>query len=174
MIRNPRIGIISDTHGLLRPEAVAALQGCDVILHAGDIGKPHILDELHRIAPVTAVRGNVDTGPWAATLPERVRVEAGGLRILMLHDLKQLDRGALASGTDVVISGHSHVPRVEERQGVLFVNPGSAGPRRFRLPVSLAFIEKRGGKPVVALVDLVPGKGINGAMSSHSPDNTPE
>ena len=131
------IGVISDTHGLLRPGAVAALKGVDQILHAGDIGGPEILDSLARIAPVTAVRGNVDIEPWVNTLPETEVVELGGIMIYMLHDLARLDLKPEAAGIRAVVYGHSHQPKIEEKNGVLYFNPGSAGPRRFRLPVSL-------------------------------------
>ena len=132
-----RIGVISDTHGLLRPEAIAALRGCDRILHAGDIGDPEILDRLRELAPVTAIRGNVDRGPWAKALPETKVVEVAGISIYMLHDLAQLDLKPEAAGFRVVIYGHSHQPKIEEKNGVLYFNPGSAGRRRFRLPVGV-------------------------------------
>jgi len=132
-----RIGVISDTHGLLRPEAIAALHGSEHIIHAGDVGSPEILEKLSRIAPVTAVRGNVDKGAWSRTLPETQVLEVGGVSIYVLHDLAQLDLKPQAAGFAVVISGHSHVPKQETRDGVLYFNPGSAGPRRFKLPVSL-------------------------------------
>jgi putative phosphoesterase len=132
------VGLISDTHGLLRERAVEALAGSELIIHAGDVGRPEILDRLRTIAPVFAVRGNVDHGPWAEALPETTLVEAGGVRIHVLHDVHQL--GA-ASGFDVVVCGHSHKPNEEWREGVLFVNPGSAGPRRFRLPIVLAKLD---------------------------------
>lgn len=128
-----RIGLISDTHGLLRPEAVRALEGSDLILHAGDVGKPEILDALRQLAPVAAVRGNVDRGAWADALPETATVEPG---IFMIHDAKQL--GLLPPGVRAVVSGHSHKPSQFERDGVLFINPGAAGPRRFKLPVTVA------------------------------------
>ena len=131
-----KIGLISDTHGLLRPEAVSFLSGCDLILHGGDIGGPQILDELRRIAPVTAVRGNNDHGAWAQALPEFERIEVGEHCIYLLHDLALLDIDLNAAGVRVVIAGHSHAPSVVERENVLFVNPGSAGPRRFKLPVA--------------------------------------
>ncbi|SFP43334.1 hypothetical protein SAMN04488047_106150 [Tranquillimonas alkanivorans] len=134
-----RIGVISDTHGLLRPEALAALEGVAHILHAGDVGKPGILEALEEIAPVTAIRGNVDTAPWAAALPDTVTVKLGGRRFHMLHDVKELT--APPPGADAVIFGHSHKPGAEARDGVLYLNPGSAGPRRFRLPVTLAVVE---------------------------------
>ena len=136
-----RIGVISDTHSLLRPEAIAALRGSDRVLHAGDVGDPGILDRLRELAPVTAVRGNVDRGPWAAALPETELVEIEGLSIYLIHDLGQLDLKPEAAGIRVVIYGHSHQPKIEEKNGVLFFNPGSAGPRRFHLPVSLGKLE---------------------------------
>ena len=139
-----KIGIISDTHGLLRPEAVAALRGVDWILHAGDFGSAEVLAAVRALAPegcFTGVRGNVDRGAWAQTLPEREWVEVGSKAIYMLHDLQELDLQPATAGVSVVISGHSHQPRVEHRaDGVLYLNPGSAGPRRFRLPVSLALL----------------------------------
>jgi len=132
-----QIGVISDTHGLLRPEAIEALRGSDQIIHAGDVGSPEILEKLAVIAPLAAVRGNVDKAAWAQKLPETEVVEIGGISIYVLHDLAQLDLKPEASGFSVVISGHSHVPKQETRNGVLHFNPGSAGPRRFKLPVSV-------------------------------------
>jgi putative phosphoesterase len=131
-----RIGLISDTHGLLRPEALEYLEGSAHIVHAGDIVDPAILAQLGRIAPVTAVRGNNDFGAWAQALPETAVLEAGGISILVLHDLAQLGVDPRAEGHRVVVAGHSHRPKVDEREGVLYVNPGSAGPRRFTLPIS--------------------------------------
>jgi uncharacterized protein len=132
------IGVISDTHRLLRPEAVTALGGSDVIVHAGDVGDPMVLERLRLIAPVTAVRGNNDRGTWAAALAETEVLEVSGRTLYVLHDLKALDLDPRAAGFDVVIAGHSHRPSIDRRDGVLYVNPGSAGPRRFSLPVSLA------------------------------------
>jgi len=129
--------VISDTHGLLRPEALAALQGSDYIIHAGDVDDPAILKKLAEIAPVTAVRGNVDRGAWAKKIPETNVLEIDGLDIYVLHDLNQLDLRPEAAGFAAVISGHSHVPKQEMKNGVLYFNPGSAGPRRFKLPVSV-------------------------------------
>jgi putative phosphoesterase len=149
------IGIISDTHGLLRLEALAALRGSHHIIHAGDIGAPEILDELATIAPVTAIRGNVDKAAWARKLPATEVVEIGGISIYVLHDLAQLDLKPEAAGFDVVISGHSHVPKQETKNGVLYLNPGSAGPRRFQLPVSVARITTRGGKIGAEILMLV-------------------
>lgn len=137
------LGIISDTHGLLRPEAVAALEGSDLILHAGDVGKAEILDELRRIAPVIAVRGNIDRDPWAEQLPPRAIVGAASARILMLHNLQELDLDPAVAGFNIVVSGHSHKPAEVERNGVLYLNPGSAGPRRFKLPVTVAKLDLR-------------------------------
>jgi len=131
------LGVISDTHGLLRPEAVAALEGVDQILHAGDVGSPDILEALAKIAPVTAVRGNVDLDSWANRLPDTEIIEAGGTTVYMLHDLGRLDLEPEAAGMRVVVYGHSHQPKLEEKHGVLYFNPGSAGPRRFHLPISI-------------------------------------
>jgi putative phosphoesterase len=141
-----RIGLISDTHDLVRPQAKRALAGVEQILHAGDICGGDVLAELAVIAPVTAVRGNNDRGPWASGLNATEFIEIGGVAIYMLHDLAELDIDPGAAGVHAVISGHSHRPLVEERDGVLYINPGSAGPRRFRLPISLGFIDIVGGK----------------------------
>jgi len=149
------IGVISDTHGLLRPEAIAALQGVDHILHAGDIGDPKILTVLRSIAPVTPIRGNVDTAPWARSLPVTDLVEIGGVSIYMLHDLGQLDLKPEAAGIRVVVFGHSHKPSIEEKNGVLYFNPGSAGPRRFNLPVSLGKLVIDGGTVRAEIVRLL-------------------
>jgi putative phosphoesterase len=132
------IGVISDTHGLTRVEALAALSGSNLILHAGDIGSASVLDALGAIAPVVAIRGNCDRGPWAQELPDVEVVEAGAHLIYLLHDLHMLDLDPAAAGFRVVISGHSHKPAQQEQEGVLYVNPGSAGPRRFKLPVTVA------------------------------------
>jgi len=149
-----RVGLISDTHGLLRPEAVAFVRGCDYIVHAGDICDPQILERLAAIAPVTAVRGNNDFGTWAAAVPETGLLQVGGVLIHVLHDVAQLDIDPVEAGVRVVVSGHSHKPAVLERDGVLYVNPGSAGPRRFKLPISVAEITIDAGKIVPRLVDL--------------------
>ena len=135
------IGVISDTHGLLRPEAENRLAGAGHILHAGDVGAPDIVGRLRRIAPVTAVRGNVDTAPWAAALPDQATVRIEDRSILVLHDLAALAVDPAAAGHHVVVHGHSHRPSVDWRGGVLFLNPGSAGRRRFRLPVTVATLE---------------------------------
>jgi putative phosphoesterase len=146
------IGLISDTHGLVRPEARHALTGVDAIIHAGDICTPEVIDTLQRIAPVTAVRGNNDRGPWAETLREMEEIELGGVRIRVLHDLTDLDRLASVRSEEepqasrVIVSGHSHRPSVRREGGVLFVNPGSAGPRRFRLPISVGFLDITDGQ----------------------------
>ena len=138
------VGVISDTHGLLRPEALAALQGSEHIIHAGDIGEAAILKELSAIAPVTAVRGNVDRDAWARKVPATEVLEVGGLLIYVLHILEQMDLNPEAAGFSVVVFGHSHIPKQEVRSGVLYFNPGSAGPRRFKLPVTVGklFIER--------------------------------
>ena len=149
------VGVVSDTHGLLRPEAVEALAGCDVILHAGDVGDPQILQELVTIAPVFAVRGNVDHGAWADALPTTEVIEVAGVRFYMLHILEELDVDPKAAGVDVVVFGHSHEPLAEERDGVLFLNPGSAGPRRFDLPVTLARLMIREGTMDAAVISLI-------------------
>ena len=141
-----RVGIISDTHGLLRPEAEHALNGVDLIVHAGDVGHPEILAKLKRIAPVFAVRGNIDTDPWALELPLTTVVEAGGASFYVLHNLRELDLRPDAAKFDFVVSGHTHQPEHAERHGVHYLNPGSAGPKRFHLPVTLALVEL-GKKP---------------------------
>jgi putative phosphoesterase len=148
------LGIISDTHGLLRPEAVEALRGSDRILHAGDVGTPEILEALAKIAPVTAIRGNVDTARWARALPKTEVVEAGGVSIYMLHDLGQLDLKPEAARFRVVVYGHSHRPKIEEKNGVLYFNPGSAGPRRFHLPVTVGRLTTASGNVQAELVEL--------------------
>jgi len=133
-----RVGLISDTHGLLRPEARAFLEGCDRIVHGGDIGNPDILEQLAALAPLTAVRGNNDHGSWADELAETELVRVGRILIYVIHDIAQLDIDPRAEGVHAVVSGHSHLPSVTEREGVLYVNPGSAGPRRFKLPIAAA------------------------------------
>ena len=144
------IGIISDTHGLVRPQALDALTGVDMILHAGDIGKQEVLDTLKNIAPVVAVRGNNDKGDWAQTLPDWEVIEVGKVSIYMLHD----DISPSGAGFHVVVSGHSHKPSIEDHRGVLYINPGSAGPRRFKLPVSLAHLQISGEKVHANLIEL--------------------
>ncbi|MGJ7610584.1 MULTISPECIES: metallophosphoesterase family protein [unclassified Variovorax] len=149
-----RVGLISDTHGLLRPQAVAALQGCDFIVHGGDIGNAGILDALRAMAPLTVVRGNNDREPWAERIAETERVAFGGVQLYAIHDLAQLDIDPPAAGVRVVVSGHSHKPKIEERGGVLYVNPGSAGPRRFTLPIAVAELLIDGDAISARIVEL--------------------
>lgn len=141
-----RIGLISDTHNLVRPEALRHLEGCDAIIHAGDICERAVLDALERIAPVTAVRGNNDTGAWASALPTHATLSAQQVKIRVVHDIADLDGDPRAQGIAVVVSGHSHKPLIETRDGVLYVNPGSAGPRRFKLPVSAGLLMVEGAR----------------------------
>ena len=140
------IGVISDTHGLFREQAVAALKGSDHIIHAGDVGAPDILGKLAEIAPVTAVRGNVDRAAWAKLIPETEIIALGGISIYILHKLEDLDLRPEAAGVRVVVSGHTHIPSQELKNGVLYFNPGSAGPRRFRLPVTVGRLIVEGSK----------------------------
>ena len=157
MAKSPtRIGLISDTHGLLRKEALEALRGAELILHAGDVGKAEILETLRKLAPVVAVRGNVDTQEWARSLPATAVAEAGAIRIYVLHDVKQLDLDPVAAGFQIVVSGHSHQPGKNERNGVWYINPGSAGPRRFQLPVTIAFLNVGEVPWSLEFVDLQP------------------
>jgi len=148
------VGVISDTHGLLRPQVLPLFKGVDLILHGGDIGKAEVLEALRSIAPVVAVRGNNDTGKWVRRIRERETVEVGGVRIYMLHDLKTMEATVLASGYQVVVSGHSHCPSVEHRDEILFLNPGSAGPRRFKLPISVARIVIQGKTVKADLIEI--------------------
>ena len=150
-----KIGVISDTHGLLRPEALAALHNVDHILHAGDVGDAEILDQLRQIAPVTAIRGNIDRHGTCALLPEIELLELSGCSIYMLHDANALDLDPVAAGIQVVVSGHSHQPRIEWRKNVLYFNPGSAGPRRFSLPVTIAHLELTAGKAHARLIEIL-------------------
>jgi len=136
-----RVGVISDTHGLLRPEALAVLRGSDFIVHAGDIGEPELIQALRALAPVTVVRGNNDKGAWADAIAETEVLQVGEVFIYVLHNLAELDLDPVAAGFHVVVSGHSHHPLVERRDGVLYVNPGSAGPRRFKLPITVAQLQ---------------------------------
>jgi len=149
------IGVISDTHGLLRPEALAALAGSDHILHAGDVGDPAILDRLREIAPLTPIRGNVDTSGPCAQLPATEAVEIGGTLFYLVHSLGDLDIDPVAAGVAVVVSGHSHRAQLRERNGVQYLNPGSAGPRRFHLPVTLAKVHVRDGAVHARIVTLL-------------------
>jgi putative phosphoesterase len=149
------LGVISDTHGLLRPQALTALTGSHLIIHAGDVGKADILPVLQEIAPVYAVRGNVDKGEWAKTMPNTEVVEVAGIFLYVLHDVNELDLDPVAAGFAAVISGHSHRPSIERRRGVLYLNPGSAGPRRFNLPVTLARLHLEEGNLEAELVELL-------------------
>jgi putative phosphoesterase len=160
-----RAGIISDTHGLLRPEACAALAGCDRIIHAGDIGNPDILATLAMLAPVTAVRGNNDRGKWARGIAEEQLVQVGGITLCVLHDLARLPIDVATRGIRVVVSGHSHRPVVREHEGVLYVNPGSAGPRRFRLPVAVAELTIHGDWVRARIIEL----SIRDAVTTRAP-----
>jgi putative phosphoesterase len=148
------VGVISDTHGLLRPAAIDALRGSDLIIHAGDVGAPEVLDTLRGIAPTFAVRGNVDTAPWAAALPVTERVAAGARSFFVLHEISQLGLDPGAAGLAAVVYGHSHMPSIETRGGVLFLNPGSAGPRRFKLPVAVARVRVSGQQLHPEIVEL--------------------
>jgi len=150
-----RIGVISDTHGLLRPEAVRALRGSSLIVHAGDVGTAAVLEALRAIAPVVAVRGNNDHGAWARALDEHRTFEVGGVTLHVTHDVKELTIDPAAQGVHVVIAGHSHRPLCERRAGVLFLNPGSAGPRRFSLPITIARLGIAGGRVQARIVPLV-------------------
>ena len=152
------IGVISDTHGLLRPEALATLRGSDYIIHAGDIGDPAILEKLNKIAPVTAIRGNIDRDAWSSKIPATNVLEIEGVSIYVLHNLQQLDLKPEAAGFAVVVYGHSHVPKQETKNGVLYFNPGSAGPRRFRLPVTVGCLRVQGGRVSGETVEIVAGE----------------
>jgi hypothetical protein len=149
------IGLISDTHGLLREEALSALQGSDLIIHAGDVGNGTILEQLRAVAPVVAVRGNVDKGAWASELPMTAVIEARSALIYVLHDIQQLDLNPVAAKLNIIVSGHSHKPGRTERSGVIYVNPGSAGPRRFQLPVTVARLNLTQEPWAVDFIDLL-------------------
>jgi len=151
------IGLISDTHGLLRDEALRALQGSELIIHAGDVGKPEILDALQSLAPVVAVRGNIDQAAWASKLPLTAVAEAGPASIYVLHDVHELNLDPAAAGFQIVVSGHSHKPAREERGGVLYINPGSAGPRRFQLPITVARLNLEQKPWTVDFIELSSG-----------------
>ena len=150
-----RVGLVSDTHGLLRPETRAFLAGCDYIVHGGDVGDSDILDELADMAPLIAVRGNNDTQIWAARLAQTELVRMGGIFLYVIHNLEELDIDPAAAGVRVVVSGHSHQPKIQERDGILYVNPGSCGPRRFKLPISAAELTVSGSAVKARIVDLV-------------------
>jgi uncharacterized protein len=152
-----RLGVISDTHGLLRPEAIKALRGCDLIIHAGDVGTPAVIDGLREIAPTHAIRGNIDSGSWAVPLDATALVDVGGSLFYVLHNIADLDLDRPTAGFAAVVFGHSHKPSIETRDGVLWLNPGSAGPRRFRLPITLARVAVRGTELKPEIVELVPG-----------------
>jgi putative phosphoesterase len=151
-----RIGVISDTHGLLRDEAVARLAGSDLIIHAGDIGSDSVISGLETIAPVRAIRGNVDKGAWAKAFPDTQLIEVAGQRIYVIHNLNELDLDPVASGFNIVVSGHSHIPRSREADGVFYLNPGSAGPRRFKLPVTVASLYVAGSNITAEIHPLKP------------------
>jgi putative phosphoesterase len=151
------IGVISDTHGLLRPEALAALRGSDYIIHAGDIGDPAIVKALAEIAPVTAIRGNVDRDAWAKRISATNLLEVAGVSVYILHNLTELDLKPEAAGFQVVVSGHTHKPKSETKNGVLYFNPGSAGPRRFRLPVTIGRLLVRDGNTSTEIIEILPG-----------------
>jgi uncharacterized protein len=148
------VGVISDTHGLLRPQALDALRGSDLIIHAGDVGRPELLEPLRALAPLHVVRGNVDHGAWAARLPATLRVEVGGRSFHVLHNIAELDLDPPAAGFAAVVYGHSHQPSIETRDGVLWLNPGSAGPRRFSLPITVARVRLAGGELQPEIVAL--------------------
>ena len=150
------VGIISDTHGLLRPEALAALRGSNRIVHAGDIGDESILRNLESIAAVTVVRGNTDTDGWCRAIPRTAVLEVEGVRIYAVHDIDRLDIDPPAAGVDVVVFGHSHRPGIEQRGRVLYLNPGSAGPRRFDLPVTVAHLTVENGRATASIIEIVP------------------
>jgi uncharacterized protein len=152
-----RVGLVADTHGLLRPDARAFLVGCDYIVHGGDVGGPKILDELAVMAPLIAVRGNNDTQPWAAHLPATELIRVGNVFVYVIHNLAELEIDPGAAGVRVVVSGHSHKPMLEERDGVLYVNPGSCGPRRFKLPISVGEVIVSGSAVNARIVDLSGG-----------------
>jgi uncharacterized protein len=149
-----RVGVISDTHGLFRPEARAFLIGCDYIIHGGDVGRAQILEELALMAPLISVRGNNDTERWAARLRETELIRVGNIFVYVIHNLAELDIDPAAAGVRVVISGHSHKPQIEERDGILYVNPGSCGPRRFKLPISAGEITVSGSAVHARIVNL--------------------
>jgi uncharacterized protein len=151
------IGVISDTHGLLRPEALTALVGSDYIIHAGDVGDPAILTQLGKLAPVTAIRGNVDREAWAKKISSTNLLEVPGATIYILHNLNELDLKPEAAGFSVVVYGHSHVAKLETKNGVLYFNPGSAGPRRFRLPVTIGRLTVKDGKVSGEILEILPG-----------------
>ncbi|MBS0222874.1 MAG: metallophosphoesterase family protein [Proteobacteria bacterium] len=161
-----KLGIISDTHGLLRPEVVQRLVGVHGIIHAGDIGHPEVISGLRKIAPTTAIRGNIDRGGWASEYPHTVLLKLDGRSIYVLHDLKELDIDPAAAGIDIVVSGHSHRPKIETVGGVLYLNPGSAGPRRFSLPIALATLELAGEALRPSIHEIGAGRNVTGCVQS--------
>ena len=150
-----RIGLISDTHGLVRPEALKALEGVELIVHAGDIGQPEVLDRLQAIAPLAAIKGNNDTAPWARRIPEILDLHVKDRTLRVIHNVRDSESNLRAAGIDVVISGHSHKPSVQTRDSVLFVNPGSAGPRRFKLPVTVGLLLLADADPQIEIIHLL-------------------
>lgn len=166
------LGIIADTHGLLRPEAVAALNRCHGIIHAGDLGKPEVYAALTGVAPTVAIRGNVDRGPWAKRFPETLGVSVSGINIYVLHDLHALTFDPAAVGVQMVVSGHSHHPAIKEQAGVLYVNPGSAGPRRFSLPVTLVRLKIHPDRLETVLIDVLTNTPITRATTARGGDLT--
>jgi hypothetical protein len=167
-----RVGLVSDTHGLLRPEVKSFLAGSRHIVHAGDIGDPDLLQELRGIAPVIAVRGNNDRGRWAVTLPNSTLVQVGEITVYVVHDLAEMDIDPRTAQVRVVVSGHSHKPHVEDRDGILFINPGSAGPRRFKLPVSAAELMIVGNTVTARIVPFWPGTGRPDSRAVRAPTST--
>jgi uncharacterized protein len=162
-----RVGLVSDTHGLLRPEARAFLVGCDYIIHGGDVGGAEILDELAAMAPLIAVKGNNDREPWAARLRETELIRVGNLFVYVIHNLEELDIDPEAAGVRVVVSGHSHKPMIDEREGIMYVNPGSCGPRRFKLPISVGEIIVSGSAVNARIVELsAPGVDLSRRVSA--------
>ena len=153
-LKSGRIGVISDTHGLVRPEAIAALKGSELILHAGDIGKPQVLESLASIAPVLAIRGNNDREIWAQKIPDILKLRINGARVYIIHDVNDLEIDPGAAGFHAVISGHSHKPGLVRRDGTIFLNPGSAGPRRFKLPVAVSRLTVRGQTVRAKVIEL--------------------
>jgi uncharacterized protein len=153
---NHRIGLISDTHGLVRQEALGSLVGAEVVVHAGDIGKPDVIRALETVAPVKAIRGNNDYGDWARRFPESTVIEVAGIKIYVVHDVNEMKFDPASAGFNVVVSGHSHQPSVQRREGVLYVNPGSAGPRRFKLPIAVGRLSIRGATIDAQIIELSP------------------
>jgi uncharacterized protein len=153
-LNSGRIGLVSDTHGLVRPEALAALKGSEVIIHAGDIGKAEVLDSLGSIAPVIAIKGNNDRDLWAKKIPDVLNLEINGIHIRVIHNVKELEAHPAQDGIRIIVSGHSHKPGVVERDGILFINPGSAGPRRFKLPIAVAKLRLVRGRVRWKIIEL--------------------